>query len=158
MQVAGSFAANSKAFDIEHPLNNSSNNANKRLKHGCVESPRFDLMYRGTVTLVNGTASVNIDLSCTQLPECAMSEGTFESLTRNPVKYLHNNDSFDRVRGSINGNILTIVCENQNSSDSIDWQVIAERKDQHVVDIPHTTNDGYLITEYNQNNASQPIL
>jgi hypothetical protein len=77
-----------------------------------------------------------------------MTEGTFEALTRNPVKYLHNNDSFDRVRGSINGNILTIVCENPNSTDSIDWQVISERKDANVVNIPNTTSEGYLITEY----------
>jgi hypothetical protein len=67
---------------------------------------------------------------------------------KHKVKYLHNNDSFDRVRGSINGNILTIVCENTNSTDSIDWQVIAERKDAQVVNIPNTTKEGYLISEY----------
>jgi hypothetical protein len=145
LYVNGTFGSSLKTFNIPHPL---SSNEKKRLIHVSVESPRCDLMYRGTVRLVDGKATVNIDKSCTETPECSMTEGTFEALTRNPVKYLHNNDSFDRVRGSINGNILTIVCENPNSTDSIDWQVIAERKDENVVNIPNTTNEGYLITEY----------
>ena len=41
-----------------------------------------------------------------------MTQGTFVSLCTNPVYYLQNDGSFDRIRGSINVNILNIICEN----------------------------------------------
>ncbi len=63
---------------------------------------------------------------------------------------LHNNDSFNRVRGTINGNILTITCENTSSNDTIDWMVIAERKDSFIKQWDRTDTDGYLIPEYTQ--------
>ena len=66
----------------------------------------------------------------------------------NPVKYLHNNDSFDRVRGSIVGNILSIICENNTSVDYIDWMVVAERKDEFIKGWDRTNTQGALITEY----------
>jgi hypothetical protein len=77
-----------------------------------------------------------------------MSQGTFEALCANPVYYLQNNDSFDRVRGSISGNILTIICENTSSTDAINWMVVAERKDSFIKKWERTNSDGYLVTEY----------
>ena len=42
---AGSFSANSKAFDIPHPTRE-----NRRLVHGCLEGPEYGVYTRGRVT------------------------------------------------------------------------------------------------------------
>ena len=77
-----------------------------------------------------------------------MTQGTFQALCANPVYYLQNNNSFDRVRGTITGNILQIICENTNSTDTINWMVVAERKDSFIEQWDRTDSNGYLITEY----------
>lgn len=143
LNVGGSLSKGSGTFDIEHPLDNT-----KGLIHSFVEGPRCDLIYRGTIQLVNGQAFVNIDTDCVAEDNCKMSQGTFEALTINPVKYLHNNTSFDRIRGSISQNILNIICENTTSIDFIDWMVIAERKDNFIRNWERTNENGYLKTEY----------
>ena len=143
MYVGGTLTAASKNFDIQHPLHPE--NENKRLVHGCVEGPRNDLLYRGSVQLVNGRAVVNIDRDSSRH---RMSDGTFEALCRDPVVYLQNNDSFDRVIGKISGATLTIICENSSSYDAIDWMVVADRKDKTIVESNMTDAEGYLITEY----------
>jgi hypothetical protein len=148
LSIYGAISKGSGSFDIKHPLKS---NTNERLVHSFIEGPRCDLIYRGTVQLTNGTATVNLDTDCVESPDCAMSDGTFNALCKNAVKYLHNNDSFDRVRGSINGNILTIVCENKDSTDFIDWVVIAERKDEFIKLWERTNTHGSLITEYTRN-------
>lgn len=145
--VTGSVSKGSGTFDIQHPLKNDNK---KRLIHSFIEGPRCDLIYRGTVKLTNGIAYVNLDTDCVQKPESAMSAGTFEALCTNPVKYLHNNNTFDKLRGNISGNILTIVCENNQSNANVDWMVIAERKDTFIKKWDCTNEDGYLITEYTQ--------
>jgi len=143
----GSIAKTSGTFDIIHP---AKNDPKKRLLHSFIEGPRCDLIYRGSVQLQNGTATVNIDSDCVQEQDCAMTQGTFEALCKNPVYYLQNNDSFDRVRATLTNNILTIICENQNSTDVINWMVIGERKDSHIREWNHTNSNGSLITEYTQ--------
>jgi hypothetical protein len=140
----GSLSKASGTFDIAHPIVQ-----NKRLVHSFIEGPRCDLIYRGQVQLNNGQATVNLDVDCVAESDCAMSTGTFESLCANPQHFLQNRDSFDRVKGSINGGILTIECENTNSTDTIYWSVIAERKDQHIKTWDKTNANGYLVTEYN---------
>lgn len=80
----------------------------------------------------------------------SMSQGTFEALCANPVCYLQNNESFDRVRASITGNVLTIMCENISSTDKIDWMVVAERKDPFIKNWDPTDANGFLVPEYNK--------
>jgi hypothetical protein len=143
LQVNGSLAKTSGTFDIEHPVI-----LGKRLVHSFIEGPRCDLIYRGTINLVNGQANVNLDKACVANEDCSMTEGTFEALCTNPVKYLHNNTSFSRVRGVVSGNVLTIYCEDSTSTDSIDWMVVAERKDSSIKEWERTNDNGYLITEY----------
>jgi hypothetical protein len=143
--IAGALSKSSGAFDIEHPLYPDTN---KRLVHSFVEGPRCDLIYRGKTTLVNGTASVDINKECTHSPECAMDDGTFEALCANPQIFLQNNQSFDRVRGTIAGCILTITCENPVSNMVIEWMVVAERADSFIKQWDRTNPDGYLITQY----------
>jgi hypothetical protein len=144
LQVNGSLAKSSGTFDIGHPLYPDTN---KRLVHSFIEGPRCDLIYRGKTTLINGTAVVNIDKECTQSPECAMDEGTFEALCDNPQIFLQNNQSFDRVRGVIAGATLTITCETPAAVE-IEWMVIAERADPFIKQWDRTNPDGYLITQY----------
>ena len=147
VSITGALSKGSGTFDIPHP---NSSNTEQRLVHSFIEGPRCDLIYRGTITLSNGTAHANLDTDCVETIDCAMSPGTFEALCANPVKYLHNNSSFDRVRGSIVGNILTIISENINSDDQIDWMVVAERKDAFIKEWNRTNENGCLVTEYVQ--------
>ena len=132
-------------FDIGHPLYPDTS---KRLVHSFVEGPRCDLIYRGKTTLVSGSAVVDINKECTHSPECAMDDGTFEALCANPQIFLQNNQSFDRVIGSITGCILTITSENSVSNVVIEWMVIAERADSFIKQWDRTNPDGYLITQY----------
>jgi hypothetical protein len=147
LSVSGSLSKGSGTFDIKHPTL-----LEKRLVHSFIEGPRCDLIYRGTKKLVDGKVDINLDKECTNKIENSMTEGTFITLCVNPVKYLHNNSSFSRVIGSISGNILTITCEDPQSSDTIDWMVIAERKDTFIKEWNRTDGDGELITEYDSLN------
>ena len=142
----GTFSANSKSFDIVHPLHAS--DPTKRLMYGCIEGPRYDLILRGKKQLINGTITVDLDLECTESPECAMTPGTFVALATNSQVFVTNNNSFDRVIGTINGSILTITSENPSSNVIIYWMVIGERKDMHSINSTRTNEQGYLITEY----------
>lgn len=139
-----SIAKGSGTFDIPHPIH-----SNKRLLHSFVEGPRCDLIYRGQVNLSNGTAHVNLDSDCVHENDCAMSPGTFVALCANPQFFLQNPGSFDRLIGDITGNTMTITCENGNSTETVYWMVVAERKDPTIKDWNNTNSNGYLKTEYN---------
>jgi len=77
-----------------------------------------------------------------------MTQGTFAALSTNARYFLQNNDSFDRVRGKLSGNVLTILSENLESTDEISWMVISERKDQSIIDCERTDFQGFLIPEH----------
>ena len=134
------YATGVKSFKIPHPLKSDT-----VLIHSCIEGPRCDLIYRGHVKLSGGTANVNIDTDSSAYP---MTEGTFAALSTNARYFLQNNDSFDRVRGKINENILTIFSENVESIDEISWMVISERKDRSIIDCERTDPRGFLIPEH----------
>jgi hypothetical protein len=108
------------------------------------------LIYRGTVALTNGVATVDINRQCTHNEVGAMEHGTFEALCANPDVFLQNRTGFGRVIGTIQGGILTITCENNTATDLISWMVVAERADSFIKQWDRTDNDGYLITEYTQ--------
>ena len=146
LQVNGSLAKSSGTFDIAHPLHPTT----KRLVHSFIEGPRCDLIYRGTVALTNGIATVDINRQCTHNTVGAMEHGTFEALCANPDVFLQNRTGFGRVIGTIQGAILTITCENNTATDLISWMVVAERADPFIKQWDRTDNDGYLITEYSQ--------
>jgi hypothetical protein len=142
LQVNGNIAsATGKTFIIDHPLDPT----NKTLIHGCVESPRYDLLYRGTVVLNSGKAVVDIDAASN------MSEGTFAALAQNvEVACLTNKTSYSRVKATnvINGK-FTIECEDPNSNDTIFWMVAAERQDSGIFKSDaRTDKNGCLIPEW----------
>ena len=128
VNITGSISKGSGTFEITHPLDES-----KILRHSFIEGPRCDNIYRGKARLLNGNVSVNIDKECTQTDECSMTPGTFDSLNTNISFFLQNNDTFDRVIGNVTNGILEIQSENVNSNALINWMVIGERRDQHII-------------------------
>jgi hypothetical protein len=145
LTVNGSVSKSSGTFDISHPLYLGTK---KRLVHSFIEGPRCDLIYRGTKTLVNGIALIDINKECTSTTDCAMDNGTFEVLCTNPQLFLQNMSGFDVVKGQIVGGNLSITSNNQVSSDTISWMIIAERKDPFIKEWDRTNPDGFLITQY----------
>jgi hypothetical protein len=135
------YSASSKTFKIEHPLK-----LNKWLYHGCIEGPRFDNIYRGKKLITNGKADVDIDTECNTTG--GMTPGTFPILNTNTQLFLRNNQTYDRVKGKINGSIISIECENATDDIEIDWMVVGERHDEHVINTPLTDSDGNLICEH----------
>jgi hypothetical protein len=111
------------------------------LTHTCIESPKADLIYRGKVNLVNGSASINLDTVSN------MTSGTFEALNRDVQCFTTNESDWDAIKGSVSGNTLTISCQNASSTANVSWLVIGERKDQQMYNISCTDDDGHIITE-----------
>jgi hypothetical protein len=144
LHVQGTFTATTgKGFLIDHPKNPTT----KKLFHTAIEAPRLDLLYRGVVKMVDGKGIVNLDKDCVGDPECAMENGTFESLCRDPVYYLQNTSDFDRVLATIEGGTLKIISENPQSESIINWMVVSERKDREAINANITNNSGRVITE-----------
>lgn len=147
LAVPGALSKGSGTFLIDHPLDP----LNKNLRHGFVEAPRYDLIYRGTVRLVDGRATVDIDAASN------MSAGTFAVLTTNAiVTSLQNQERFARLKpGPINGGSFEIICEDEVCTDLVSWVVIAERNDQFVKsDLdPNTDSNGRFIPEFDKEDA-----
>lgn len=53
----------------------------------------------------------------------------------------------DNVRGYVEGNVLTIECQNPVSNATISWMVIRERQDKHMYDTEWTDENGKVIVE-----------
>jgi len=139
VSITGSLSKGSGSFRIDHPLPQLE--ATHHLVHSFIEGPQADLIYRGKVSLINGTATVNIDTSAT------MTEGTFVALCRNVQCFTTNESDWTPVRGSVAGNILTIEAQDQTSTASISWMVIGERQDKHMHDTSWTDENGKVIVE-----------
>ena len=147
VQIVGQIASAGKTFDMHHPLYP---NTNRRLVHSSIEGPRCDLIYRGTIVLQAGTAQLDINKQCTSSPQGAMDDGTFEALCENPQYFLQNLTGFDRLLGSIQGSTLTITCENNESTDTVSWIVVAERADPYIKEWDRTDENGLLMTQYTE--------
>lgn len=148
---AGSLSKGSGTFDIPHPVL-----PNKRLVHSFIEGPRADLIYRGKTHVVNGVAIVDLNKECTG-NGLGMTDGTFEALCRDPQVFLQNNQSWDRVRGYVNGCMLMIESENADASFEVDWMVVAERKDPTIIDWDKTDPNGYLVLEHDSHETQHVV-
>jgi len=137
--IAGSLSKGSGTFRIDHPLESKKNT--HQLVHSFVEGPRADLIYRGKVTLINGTATINIDKIV------GMTEGTFVALNRDVQCFTTNESGWDLIKGKVEGNILTITSQNSESTDEISWMVVGERQDKHIKDTDWTDSNGKPILE-----------
>ena len=142
VDIAGALSKGSGTFDIAHPTKGG----DWRLRHSFIEGPQADLIYRGTVTLTGGTATVDLDRASN------MTDGTWEALCTNPWSMVAS--SGNAVEWSLDGKTLTItgpdaaVCQ---------WMVIGERNDDHMkADSPVADDDGRLIVEYERAPVPSP--
>jgi hypothetical protein len=148
VSVPGALSKGSGSFRIRHPL--PSMNATHELVHSFIEGPQCDLIYRGSATLVSGSAAVNLDTASN------MTEGTWLLLCRDEQCFTSNETGWSSVRGSVSGNVLTIECEDATSTDTVSWMVVAERHDQHIIDTPWTDDEGHVIVE--PESVAAPVL
>ena len=137
--IAGSLSKGSGSFKIEHP--HSSKKDTHNLVHSFLEGPQADLIYRGKVDLVGGSATVNVDTVS------GMTDGTFVLLNTDVQCFTSNETGWTAVKGSVSGNILTITAEDNSCTDTISWMVVGERHDQHMKDTDWTDDDGKVIVE-----------
>ena len=137
--IAGALSKGSGSFKIEHPLESKKDTHN--LVHSFLEGPQADLIYRGRVDLVDGLASVNIDVASD------MTDGTFVLLCRDVQSFTTNESGWTAVRSSVDGNILTIEAQDNTCTDSISWMVVGERQDEHMYDTEWTDENGKVIVE-----------
>ena len=137
--VGGELTAGTKTFRIPHPL--PSMNTTHTLSHACIEGPRADLVYRDSVVLSGGSASVDLDESA------GMTDGTWEALCRDPQVFLQNDTGWSALKGSVSGSTLIISCEDTDSTDTVSWMVVAERDDPTYLASKTTDDDGLLIIE-----------
>ena len=133
MTIVGSLSKGSGSFLIPHP--HPSKTETHNLAHSFIEGPRCDLIYRGTVTLSNGSAEVDLEA------EFGFTPGTWELLCRNEQCYTTNETGWHHVRGLINGSTLTINCE-EECDDVVSWMVVSERKDSHILGANWTDEEG----------------
>jgi hypothetical protein len=127
------------SFDIQHPLEPTDSTA--RLRHGFLEGPYNDNVYRGTAVLdSSGEASIDLDT------HFGMREGTWLALNTNPWVMAAVNGGAS-VTWALDGKVLSL---NGNAGDSVQWIVIGERHDPHVTSDKNTSTDenGRLILEY----------
>ena len=136
VHVAGAFSKGSGSFDIPHPTKGG----DWRLRHSFIEGPQADLVYRGTVTLSGGTATVDLDTASN------MTAGTWEALCRDPWTMVAS--SGNAVEWSLSGKTLTITSDTADAVCA--WLVIAERQDDHMKSENGAIADadGHLVVEY----------
>jgi hypothetical protein len=136
---SGSISKGSGSFKIDHPL--PSKTDTHHLVHSFVEAPQADNIYRGSVDLVGGSATVNIDTAA------GMTDGTFVLLNTNVQCFTSNESGWTAIKGSVSGNTLTITAQDSDCTDTISWMVVGERHDQHMKDTEWTDSDGKVIVE-----------
>ena len=139
VDVIGNLTKSSGSFNIKHPKPEMRNT--HRLIHSFVESPEADNIYSGTVTLVDGTATVNLDSLA------RMSDGTWVNLNTDARVFTTNETGWDATKGTVSGNTLTITCQNATSTDTISFLIIARRIDEWVMYDENYDENGRLIVE-----------
>ena len=138
--VTGDLAATvSKSFLISHPLDSKKDNYD--LRHSSIEGPKNDLIYRGKVALVGGSATINIDTVS------KMTTGTFVALCQDVQCFTTNETGWIAIKGSVSGNVLTITAQDGSCTDTISWMVVGERQDDSIKASESTDADGHLILE-----------
>jgi hypothetical protein len=133
---ANSFSKGSGSFDITHPTRGG----DWRLRHSFIEGPQADNIYRGTVTLSGGTATVDLDAVSN------MTDGTWEALNRDPWAMVAS--SGNAVEWSLSGKTLTVTSDTADAVCS--WMVIGERQDATMVESPLADDEGRLIVEHEE--------
>ena len=145
LSVGGALSKGSGSFRIPHPIAED-----RDLVHSFVEGPQADLIYRGKVTLVDGTATVNLD------ERYGLIDGTWEALCRDPQVWVTSDDGWTLCKGSVSGATLTITAQDPTCAETVSWLVVAERQDDNIKGANWTDEDGRPILEPTK--ASQDTL
>ncbi len=149
VEVTGTLTKGGGDFRIPHPL--PALKDTKDLVHSFIEGPQMDLIYRGKTTLVGGISTVNIDT------KAGMTEGTFVALNRDVQCFTTNETGWTNVKGSVTGNKLTIIAQENTCTDTISWMVIGERQDEIAKSLTMTDSDGNLIVEPDKKPVEEPV-
>ena len=142
VHISGALSKDSGSFKIKHPVDSKKDS--HYLVHSFIEGPQADLIYRGKVDLVGGSATINIDTTV------GMTDGTFVALNTDIQCFTSNESGWTAVKGSVSGNVLTITAQDNSCTDTISWMVVGERQDQHMKDTSWTDSDGKVILEPEQ--------
>ena len=137
--ITGALSKSSGSFKIDHPIEAKAET--HHLVHSFVEGPQADNIYRGTVDLVDGAASVNIDTAS------GMTDGTFAALNGNVQCFTSNESDFTAVKGSVSTNVLSIAAQDNTSNATVSWMVVGERHDPHMIATDWTDSNGKVIVE-----------
>jgi len=141
IDVANQLIKGSGSFRIDHPLAGMS--TSHYLQHSFVEGPQADNIYRGKTTLVAGISTVNIDTASN------MTDGTFVELNTDVQCFTTNETGWTPIKGSVTGNKLTILAQDNTCTDTISWMVVGERQDDNIKNkADWTDSDGKVIVEY----------
>ena len=135
--VHGSLSKSSGSFKIDHPLKPDTHH----LVHSFVEGPQADNLYRGTITLQDGRAVIDLD------EWFGMTPGTFLALNRDIQAFVSNVDDWDAVKAKMMGSQLVIECQNAESKASVSWLVVGERQDKEIYESKLTDDNGKIIVE-----------
>ena len=135
--IAGDLSKSSGSFKIDHPLKPDTHH----LVHSFVEGPQADNLYRGTITLQDGRAVIDLD------EWFGMTPGTFLALNRDIQAFVSNIDDWDAVRAKMMGSQLLIECQNAESKASVSWLVVGERQDKEIYASKLTDDNGKIIVE-----------
>jgi len=137
----GTLSKTSGSFRIPHPHPSKADTHD--LVHSFVESNRAGLVYDGEVDLVAGSATIDMD------ELVGMTSGTWVILTRDPHVFTSNETGWSPVRGTVSGATLTIECQDNTSTDTVSFMVVAERQDAHMTsaETEWTDDDGRPIIE-----------
>jgi hypothetical protein len=139
LTIDGALSKGSGSFKIDHPL--ESKRDTNWLVHSFLEGPQADLIYRGSVKLSSGSATVDIDTAS------GMTSGTFEALCTNVQCFTSNETGWTAIKGSVSGKTLTITAQDNSCTDTISWMVVGERNDTHMKKANWTDADGRVIVE-----------
>ena len=96
------------------------------------------------VTLVDGTATVSIDVSQ------GMTPGTWEALCRGDEAqvFVMNETGWGAVRGSVDPDgTLTITAQDVTSTATVSWLVVAERNDPQIYTANTSDDNGRMVLE-----------
>ena len=141
IDVANQLIKGSGSFRIDHPLAGMS--TSHYLQHSFVEGPQADNIYRGKTTLVAGISTVNIDTASN------MTDGTFVELNTDVQCFTTNETGWTPIKGTVSGNKLTIIAQDNSCTDTISWMVVGERQDDNIKNkADWTDSDGKVIVEY----------
>ena len=56
------------------------------------------------------------------------------ALNRNIQSFTTNETGWTQVKSSVSGNVLTIIAQDSNCTDTISWMVLGERKDDAAME------------------------